>query len=71
VDLSFPEEMNDHKQAFQIGSSKGGAVNDRGSFPTGCKNSMLLACKCILPFLLLRSNPYFKSPLIGQFMAAS
>jgi len=69
--MPFVKCSENYIHAFQTLSSGGGAVSWSISFFTGCIKESLLACKWILPSLLLRSEPYFKSPLIAHPMAAS
>ena len=69
--IKFPQYTKNQEQAFQIGSVGRGAVSVIFSLLTGCTKSIFLACKWILPFLLLLGNPYFRSPLIGLPMDES
>jgi len=67
----FNKSTKNYKQAFQIASLGGEAMIFIGSFFTGCIKERVRACKCMLPSLLLRSAPYFKSPFIVQPIAAN
>ena len=52
--------------ACQRASSGSGAVTFIVSLLTGCTNSIYLERRQIEPSLLLRGEPYFRSPLIGE-----
>jgi hypothetical protein len=64
VDLFFKDTI--YVQAFQITSLGVGAITEISSLETGCINVIFLACRWMLPSLLLLLKPYFKSPFIGK-----
>ena len=54
---------------FQITSSGVGAIMVKASLETGCVKLSFRAWRWIPPSGLLRSKPYFKSPLMGEPIA--